>query len=229
MYKENKYLKIWDKTFQKRNWGKYPPEHLIRFIFKNFKYSNQQEIKILDLGCGPGANLWFLKREGFNVSGIDSSSTAIELSRKRLSKIKTFQDVDYDLKIGDFQSLPWKNNYFDLVIDISALYANTKEVIDKTVNEVYRVLKPQGHLYTKLWGTKSEGFGLGEKISSHTFNKINKGIFVDMGLTTFFDLENIIKVFHMFDCQNIDQILRYNGIRKKILTEEFHCHFQKEK
>ena len=68
----------WESLFKKRDWGVYPNEELIKFIAKHYyKVSNRYKIKILELGCGPGANIWYLAREKFNVHGIDGSKTAI--------------------------------------------------------------------------------------------------------------------------------------------------------
>ena len=141
---------IWDKLFKKRDWGKYPPEDLIRFIKRLKKNTKvKKKIKILELGCGPGANLNFLKNENLDVYGIDISKTAISKSLKIInfknSKNKKF-------KVGDFSNLPWKNSYFDCVIDNFSVYANTTEVIKNTYLEVYRVLKKKWFFFFKGLG-----------------------------------------------------------------------------
>ena len=60
--------KTWDDVFANNEWGKYPAESLIRFIAKNFyKADRRENIKILEVGCGPGANIWYMNREGFSV------------------------------------------------------------------------------------------------------------------------------------------------------------------
>lgn len=60
---------------------------MIRFIARNFyKVNNRESIKILEVGCGPGANLWYMNREGFTVYGIDGSETAIKKAEKRLKE-----------------------------------------------------------------------------------------------------------------------------------------------
>lgn len=65
---------IWDMVFSNQEWGKYPSEDLIRFIARNFyKVENRKNVKILELGCGPGANIWYLAREGFSFCGVDCS------------------------------------------------------------------------------------------------------------------------------------------------------------
>ena len=78
----------WDKIFQDNEWAKYPAEDLIRFIAKNFYNAEiRKKIKILDIGCGTGCNLWFLAREGFQVFGIDGSKNAIARAIKIITAI----------------------------------------------------------------------------------------------------------------------------------------------
>ena len=64
---------------------KYPNEELCRFIGRNFNVLNKSQrkkIKILEVGCGPGGNLWMLAYEGFDVYGLDISVTSIKLAKK---------------------------------------------------------------------------------------------------------------------------------------------------
>ncbi len=90
--KEKENLKIWENIFQNKEWGKYPPIPLVRFVAKNFyNVPNRKEIKILELGFGTGANLWYLAREGFSVYGIEGSKTAVEKAIKRFKIFICFQ------------------------------------------------------------------------------------------------------------------------------------------
>ena len=42
----------------------------------------KKRLKILEVGCGTGANLSFFIEEGFNTYGIDGSKVAIKLAKK---------------------------------------------------------------------------------------------------------------------------------------------------
>ena len=139
----------WEEKFQSRTWGSYPSEDLVRFICGNFIKTQQKKSKVLEIGCGTGANLWFLQKEGLIISGIDASPTGISIAQKRVS-LDAKAKNNSELKVGDFSTLPWENSKFDLVVDIFALYANTQKKISDTLSEVKRVLKPGGYFFTKL-------------------------------------------------------------------------------
>lgn len=76
---------LWERVFSSQSWGNYPGEDFIRFVANNFYQNlNRGQVRILEVGCGPGANLWFMAREGFSVYGVDGSQTAIALAKSRL-------------------------------------------------------------------------------------------------------------------------------------------------
>ncbi|KKT28986.1 hypothetical protein A3G55_00460 [Candidatus Giovannonibacteria bacterium RIFCSPLOWO2_12_FULL_44_25] len=138
--------KTWEKVFSSKEWGKYPPEVLVRFVARNYYAApDRSKIKILDLGCGTGAATWYMAREGFSVVGIDGSKTAIKIARRRFKAEK----LKADFKIGDIVKLDWPDNYFDSVTDIASIQSNSYQNIKKIMGEVYRVLKPGG----KFFGT----------------------------------------------------------------------------
>jgi SAM-dependent methyltransferase len=66
----------WNKLFSDRTWGRYPSEDLVRFVARTF--GNGEGKSALEVGCGPGANLWYLAREGFETCGVDLSPVAVE-------------------------------------------------------------------------------------------------------------------------------------------------------
>ena len=232
------YCLHWDEKFSKQTWGKYPPEDLVRFVGKNYKnIIDKSSIRVLDIGCGPGANIWFLHREGFNTCGIDSSKTAIAIANKRIQKENSlFEYKNPDLKVGNFKQLPWEENFFDLTVDIFAIYANKveiidqtlSEIIDQTLSEIKRVLKPNGKFYSKLWGKKTTGFAKGKEIEKDTFDEISEGPCKNMGISHFFDSDSINSIFgKYFLIENIECVLR-EDTKSGVTIEEYHCQFIKE-
>ena len=222
------YTQHWDEKFRSRTWGRYPPEDLVRFMGRNFKRADKSEVRVLEIGCGPGANVWFLHREGYAVSAIDASPTAIALASERLQiENKDCKSPVPDLKIGNFQKLPWQDNQFDVVVDIFALYANTHDVISMALTEISRVLKPGGFFYTKLWGTATTGFGEGKKLETATFDDISSGPCCNMGVSHFFTHTEIEKLFGIFFTPLAIDVISRSDVTAKQQIEEFHCQFKK--
>ncbi len=78
--------RTWEDIFRSQAWGKYPSEDVIRFVARNFYTVPERDaIRILEVGCGPGANVWYIAKEGFSAYGIDGSTTAITICRQRMA------------------------------------------------------------------------------------------------------------------------------------------------
>lgn len=145
---------IWEDVFKSNAWGQYPDLSVIRFVARNFyKVEDRSTIKILELGSGTGANLWYLAREGFDVYGIDGSESGVSRSIEKLS----LEGLSASVEVGDINNLfdVYQENYFDAIIDIECLCCNTMlESINilKTANEI---LKPGGLLLSKTFSNQT--------------------------------------------------------------------------
>jgi len=106
--------------------------------FKNLIENEQFEYKkALDIGCGTGKYLVYLKAQGFEVAGIDSSETAIIMSKEATGQSDNIEEVDmYEFKIP--------KNKFDLIYSISTIHHGTKEQVFELVNRIYGALVDDG-------------------------------------------------------------------------------------
>jgi SAM-dependent methyltransferase len=66
---------------------------------------------VLDCGCGAGRFVRLAAERGARVAGIDASRELVEIAADRCPAA--------DLRIGDFESLPWPDAAFDLVTGFS--------------------------------------------------------------------------------------------------------------
>lgn len=107
-------------------------------LLKTYK-SNDKQISILDVGCGSGANLLWLKDYG-DVEGVDISELAINCAKKRGLE---------SLKVASAEDLPYKDNCFDFVFSVHVFYSIPASD-SKAWGEVYRVLKPGGSFVSLL-------------------------------------------------------------------------------
>lgn len=174
---------IWEQIHLQRGWGKYPNEELVRFIGRNFFNIPEEErknIKILEVGCGQGANLWFLAKEGFDVYGIDISPSAIEKTEKYLNET---YNVRANLKVADARELPYENEFFDIIIDCAAIQHLPFKDHEKVYNEINRVLKPDGYFWSFHIAKGSWGYGTGNLIDYETFDNSSEGPLADVGIT----------------------------------------------
>lgn len=171
---------VWEDIHKNQEWGKYPPEHIVRFIARNYYNSKREDIKILDFGCGAGANTWFLAREGFDVYAFDGSASAVEKTREYLNK----NGVTANLEVKDALQLSYNNDFFDCVIDSACICCN--ELSDKKImyKEVYDILKCGGKLISTCF-------------TSNTTRELPLG-------TTFFDnKDEVTKILSEIGFKNI--------------------------
>lgn len=194
---------IWDHIFSSREWGKYPPEHVVRFVARTFyRVPRYGDIRLLEIGCGPGANVWYMAREGFGVSGIDGSPSAIRSAQERLSK----EGLEADLRVGNFTSLPWPDNTFDGILENVSLYCNGSESIRAALAEVKRVGKPGAPFQASFFTTATWGYGCGTEVEPDGYRDITEGPLVGTGFCLFLTRERLAGFFQDFVNVSIERI-----------------------
>lgn len=206
---------IWDAVFTARAWGRYPSEELVVFVSRTFgSLSDRGSARLLELGCGPGANVWFMAREGYQVSGIDGSKVAIERATDRLAS----EGLRADLHVGDLVSLPFEDSSFHGVFDIAAIQHNVSRDQRLIVEEARRVLKPGGKLFAIVIGAGSWGEGSGSEIEPGTFEELVEGPATGCGTIHFFKEAELSRLFGSFAELNYERKERtWMGRTKKIV------------
>lgn len=161
---------VWEDVFNNQAWGKYPAEELIRFVARNFyKAPDRARVRFLELGCGPGANLWFLAREGFGFVGIDGSPAAIRQAEAHLdAECPRWRDRG-ELRVGDVSRLDFAEASFDAVIDNECVYCSDWDSALAIYAEARRVLRPEGRIYVRTFARGSAGDGSGQPAGHHAF------------------------------------------------------------
>lgn len=194
---------VWEKIFHSQEWGKYPQEHLVRFIARNFYgVRDGHPIQLLEIGCGPGANVWFMAREGFSVNGIDGSSTAIERAKERLAR----EGLMADLRVGDFTELPWPDETFDGVVENVSLGCNPISAIERALEEVHRVLRPGAPFLSSFFSDKTWGYGEGEMTERDGFINLRYGPLANRGFCLFLRRDRIPELFRRFTDTNVERV-----------------------
>lgn len=197
---------IWEDVFREKDWGKYPSEDLIRFIAQRFYRAPERgQVRILELGCGPGGNLWYLAREGLAAYGMDGSPTALEKARRRLEL--EVPGWTGELVQGDIQAIPLPDEYFDAVLDVEAVCCNPYDAAQGIYAEAARVTKPGGWLFSRTFASGCWGDRTGEKLG-HNAWRVAEGPLAGLGYTRFTDRQGIDDLMRGFKVQSVEYLWR---------------------
>jgi 2-polyprenyl-3-methyl-5-hydroxy-6-metoxy-1,4-benzoquinol methylase len=94
----------------------------------------------LDTCCGAGTNPIYLARNGFNVTRIDVSLTAIGIAREKAGTAK----VDVRFVNQSFVDLAFKDGAFDFVLDMGCFHHVQVGDRGKFIAGIHRVLREGG-------------------------------------------------------------------------------------
>ncbi|MCC0089426.1 class I SAM-dependent methyltransferase [Aeromonas veronii] len=189
---------------------RYPNESLIGFLASSLFHLSKKErgeCRILEVGCGSGANIWMLAKEGFDTWGIDLSSAGIDLCKQVIAS----WNVNVQLDVGSMTELPYPDSYFDAIVDVVSMQHLTLTQHIATISEIYRCLKPGGYLFSYHLGKnssvcQSSGLTWCDDIS---ITDIPMGYpLAGNGLTSFLDVQTAEKLYSDFNSLEIASIRR---------------------
>lgn len=124
------------------------PEMIARFeMIKaktlNFvaKHCSSTPARVLDVGCGPGAQSIVWAGDGYQVSALDINGPLIESAREKAES----RGLTIDFRLGTADALPWPDNSFDVVLvpELLEHVANWRQVLA----EMARVTAPGGVVF----------------------------------------------------------------------------------
>jgi ubiquinone/menaquinone biosynthesis C-methylase UbiE len=121
----------------------------LNYLPRLVNFSSYKGEDLLEVGCGAGIDLVRFARAGANITGIDLSRTALDLSRRNLHQ----NGCVADLQLMDGERMEFEDNRFDVVYAHGVLQytANT----EKMVTEIHRVLKPGGEAIMMVYNRNS--------------------------------------------------------------------------
>ncbi len=179
--------KVWEELHSTREWGQYPPEYIVRYMARNYYNMDRSRIRVLDFGCGAGANTWYLAREGFDVYAFDGSESAVAKAKRKLER----DGLSADIIVCEGCRLQYEQDFFDAVIDCVCIYSNILSDIRNMYKSIYDVLKSGGKLLTSCFGTNTDGYGTGKCIEYGTYDHIQSGRLKGCGTSHFYKKEEL--------------------------------------
>jgi SAM-dependent methyltransferase len=150
-------MKTWEEVHAAREWGTWPDADLIRFVKGSWRRTFVDRApKVLELGCGAGANLRLFADVGAEIGAVDISPSAVTRAAANLESWRpgwtaVGGSVDEALRVESVEGLPWPEATFDLVVDVESLGMLPYDLARAAYAEAWRVTRPSGVLFTRTF------------------------------------------------------------------------------
>ena len=192
----------WEKTYKASGHQSiWPWSDLVSYVMR-YSRPNNKKFRVLELGCGAGANIPFFKSLGIEYFGIDGSKTVISDLKKR------FPEYSDGLIVGDFTKIIPFNKTFDLIVDRASLTHNSTKTIYKCIEDVLSPkLKTGGKFIGIDWfSTEHDDYNKAMKNNKDHFvvDSFEEGQFAGIGLVHFSDELFIKDLFKNFKIEILE-------------------------
>jgi len=113
----------------------------------------QPGMRLLDAGCGSGRNLVYFLRSGYDVFATDADAASIGAVR-RLAASLAPELPQENFRREPVERMSFEDGFADVVISSAVLHFSRNDTqFTAMVNEMWRVLKPEGLLFCRLAST----------------------------------------------------------------------------
>ena len=119
-------------------------EAWLHVLEEQFPEKKKEEMKILDIGTGPGFFPMILSEAGYTVTAVDYTEEMLEKAKENLGKYTKYGLERVTLQRMDAQNLEFADETFDVVISRNLTWNLEKP--EQAYQEWMRVLKPGGVL-----------------------------------------------------------------------------------
>lgn len=183
-FPDTRHMEAWDSDYRTRGllWGGTPAP----------LPSLPDGSMVLELGCGNGKNLPGMIENGWEITALDCSLTALQLCRPVVHTAGMIHFV-----AGDAVYLPFRDLVIDAVFALHVAGHLAGSGRSRLAREVLRVLKPGGQLVFRDFSVDDFRCGKGEMTGPCTFRR-GTGSF-----THYFKDDEVTRLFSSFNCISI--------------------------
>ncbi len=172
--------------------------------------------RAVDLGCGVGRHALCLASLGFTVAALDGSEAGIAFARN--AAVKAGHAIDF--QTGLMTDLPYADQSFDYVLAWNVIYHGDREVVQRCLAEIHRVLRRRGTFQGTFLSQRNQHYGQGREIAPHTF--ILEGV-SDKGHPHFYcHAAELVKLLKGFEPVSLID-------REQLQPVSYHWHFVAER
>lgn len=144
--------------------------------------------KLLNIGCAHGPDFLPFK-DSFELWGVDFAAQMVEQAQKYAVKF----NFKVNLTVADALSLPYHDNTFDWAIAVATYHhIQGDEQRQKALQELERVLKPQGEAFITVWNRWQPGFWLKGKEPNITWKSKGKTLHRYYYLFSYSELQKLL-------------------------------------
>jgi SAM-dependent methyltransferase len=168
--------------------------------------------KILIPGFGYGRNALLFIQNGFDVTGIEISSSAIKLAREN--------GIKCDIHHGSVNNVPFDNLQYEGIFCYALIHLLNKNERSKFLKGCFDQLKPNGLMVFTLATTENGLFGKGKLLSRNRY-ELSKGL-----RAYFYDSNAIEKEFSgygIIECRNIIEPVKFMEGNETIILKYVAC------
>lgn len=183
---------FWESCFKEMQttWGFEPCESAI--LSKDFFHErNAKEILIPGIGYGRNAKIFC--ENGFAVTGIEISETAINLAKQK-------NGLDLKIYKGSVTEMPFDNKSYDGIFCYALIHLLNAIERRKFIKDCYAQLKSGGYMIFTVVSKKASMYGNGKQLSKDRF-ELMKGLRV-----FFYDSDSILKDFGEYGLMEFSEI-----------------------
>lgn len=203
------FSKEWENVYNSnRHWSVWPWSDLVSYVYRYTDIARRSNVKVLELGCGAGANIPLFLELNADYFAIDDSKSIIKFLKEKFSKCASH------LKTGDFtKEIPFCEN-FEVVVDRSSLTTNTTQDIKAAITLIKEHMATGGVFLGFDWfSVKHDDFAIGEPVSNDIYTKYMgevNGQFNGLGNIHFSDEAHLIELFSDFEILVMEEKVVYS-------------------
>lgn len=164
--------KAWEQFNRSKantQYPQWPNEALLKIVFGRYlknRISLQENMCILDVGCGFGNNLLPFLIRGYDCCGVEVTESMASQTKEILQE----RGFKADIRFGSNRKIPFKDASFDLVLSMSTIHYEAQEdLVTEALKEFRRVLKNNGHLIVFTTGPEHTIIKRAQKIAPHRY------------------------------------------------------------
>lgn len=198
----------WDSVYSSgQHVSIWPWSELVSYVMR-YARPRQPGYRVLEVGCGAGANIPFFLHLKADYYGIDGSPTIIAQLKERYPAIAS------QLAVADFTSDLHFKGSFDLIVDRSSLTCNSTAAIKDSIVLIRDSLKSGGKYIGIDWhSTASSQFPLGAPVDDdYTRTGYTSGQFGNIGKCHFCDKEHLLSLFSSFNVELLEHKIIHREI-----------------